>query len=192
MFLEKKEIHPLGPRAAIDLGIGFLTEDRNKYGLMLNMSVKENTTISNLGSLRRGLFIDRRAEELVAAKFVNDLKIKTPHYDQSVDQLSGGNRQKVILARWLSTSCKLLIFDEPTAGIDVGMKYEIYLLINELARKGIGIIIISSDLPEILGMCDRVAVMWDGKLTGILDRTSATQEKIMMLATGQKNITHAA
>jgi ABC-type sugar transport system ATPase subunit len=108
-----------------------------------------------------------------------------------VEHLSGGNRQKVILARWLFTESKLLIFDEPTAGIDVGIKFEIYNLINRLAARGIGVIVISSDLPELLGICDRIAVLWEGKLTGILSRGEATQESVMTLATGGVPEAHA-
>src|ERR1041385_4750547 len=115
----------------------------------------------------------------------DQLQIKTPTIEQEVENLSGGNRQKVVLARWLYTKSKLLIFDEPTSGIDVGVKYEIYILINRLVEQGIGVIVISSDLPEILGVSDRIAVMCEGRLAGILSRAEATQEKVMTLATGQ-------
>ncbi len=182
--LEGKEIHPRSPREAIDLGIGLLTEDRNRFGLITEMSVRENVTLANLREIVGAMFIRRTAEKQVADGYVNELKIKTPSIEQRVDALSGGNRQKVILARWLFTKSKLLIFDEPTAGIDVGVKYEIYNLINRLAQEGIGIIVISSDLPELLGVADRVAVLWEGKLTGILRRSDATQERVMTLATG--------
>jgi len=184
IYLERKEIHPHSPREAIDLGIGLLTEDRNKYGLIMQMNVRENISLSNLTDVVKGLFINRSKENSVADKFTNDLRIKTPSIEQEVENLSGGNRQKVVLARWLFTQSKLLIFDEPTVGIDVGVKYEIYNLINKLAKDGIGVIVISSDLPELLGISDRVAVMFEGKLTGILSREEATQEKVMTLATG--------
>jgi ABC-type sugar transport system ATPase subunit len=128
--------------------------------------------------------VQRSRENSVAEKYTADLRIKTPSIEQEVENLSGGNRQKVVLARWLFTNSKLLIFDEPTVGIDVGVKYEIYTLINRLAKDGIGVIVISSDLPELLGISDRIAVMWEGKLTGILSREEATQEKVMTLATG--------
>lgn len=184
IYLESKEIHPRSPREAIDLGIGLLTEDRNKYGLIMHMNVRENISLSNLSGVVKGVFIDRLKEKSVADKFTKDLHIKTPSIEQEVENLSGGNRQKVILARWLFTKSKLLIFDEPTVGIDVGVKYEIYNLINGLAKDGIGVIVISSDLPELLGISDRIAVMCEGILTGILSRNEATQEKVMTLATG--------
>ena len=185
LFLENKPIDPKSPREAIDLGIGLLTEDRNRYGLIMNMSVRENITLSNLRELLRGRFVDRKREVEVARQYTEQLQIKTPGVEQEVEKLSGGNRQKVVLARWLFTKSKLLIFDEPTSGIDVGVKYEIYNLMNRLAEQGIGVIVISSDLPEILGISDRIAVMCEGRLAGILSRREATQEKVMMLATGQ-------
>jgi len=184
IYFEGKEIHPRSPRDAIDLGIGLLTEDRNKYGLIMQMNVRENISLSNLNDVVKGLFINRSKENSISKKFTNDLRIKTPSIEQEVENLSGGNRQKVVLARWLFTKSKLLIFDEPTVGIDVGIKYEIYNLINQLAKDGIGVIVISSDLPELLGISDRVAVMCEGKLAGVLSRSEATQEKIMTLATG--------
>jgi len=184
IYFEGKEIHPRSPREAIDLGIGLLTEDRNKYGLIMQMNVRENISLSNLNDVVKGFFINRSKENSVANKFTNDLRIKTPSIEQEVENLSGGNRQKVVLARWLFTKSKLLIFDEPTVGIDVGVKYEIYNIINQLAKDGIGVIVISSDLPELLGISDRVAVMCEGNLAGVLSRSVATQEKIMTLATG--------
>ncbi len=186
IFLDGKEIAPHSPREAIDLGIGVLTEDRNKYGLIMQMNIRENISLSNLRGVMRGFFIQRSKENSVAEKFTNELRIKTPSIEQEVENLSGGNRQKVILARWLFTKSKLLIFDEPTVGIDVGVKYEIYNLINQLAKNGIGVIVISSELPELLGICDRIAVMWEGKIVDILMHSEASQEKIMTLATGGK------
>jgi ribose transport system ATP-binding protein len=184
IFLEGAEIFPRSPREAIDLGIGLLTEDRNKYGLIMQMSVRENISLSNLREVVKGLFINRVKENDVAKKFTHDLRIKTPSVEQEVENLSGGNRQKVVLARWLFTKSKLLIFDEPTVGIDVGVKYEIYNLINQLAKDGLGVVVISSDLPELIGISDRIAVMWEGRLMGIVARREVTQENIMMLATG--------
>ena len=183
MFLDGNEIHPRSPREAIDLGIGLLTEDRNKYGLIMQMNVRENITLSNLRELTAGVFVNRSKERTTAMEFSDKLRIKTPSVEQEVDHLSGGNRQKVVLARWLFTKSKVLLFDEPTAGVDVGVKYEIYNLMNNLAAEGVGVIVISSDLPELLGICDRIAVMCEGRITGILSRNEATQEKIMMLAT---------
>lgn len=184
ILLEGAPIHPHSPREAIDLGIGLLTEDRNKYGLIMQMNVRENVTLSNLHQVLSGLFLSRVKENVAVQQYFNDLRIKAPSIEQEVEALSGGNRQKVVLARWLFTQSKVLIFDEPTAGIDVGVKFEIYNLINNLAKKGIGVIVISSDLPELLGICTRIAVMHEGRLMGVLARRDATQEKIMTLATG--------
>lgn len=191
IVLDGKEIRPRSPREAIDLGIGLLTEDRNKFGLIMQMSVKENISLSNLKPLLRGPFIDGAKEEATARRFVDELRIKTPGIEQEVEHLSGGNRQKVILARWLFTESNVLIFDEPTAGIDVGVKFEIYSIMMKLAASGIGIIVISSDLPELIGICDRVAVMCEGRLAGIVDCADISQEKIMTLATGGVEETHA-
>jgi len=184
IIFEGKSIDPRSPREAIDLGIGLLTEDRNQYGLIMQMTVRENITLSNLHAVMKGLLINRVEENRVAVKYADELRIKAPGVGTEVENLSGGNRQKVVLARWLFTESKLLIFDEPTAGIDVGVKFEIYQLMNRLAQEGIGVIVISSDLPELLGISDRVAVMHEGRLAGILDRADATQEKVMVLATG--------
>ncbi len=186
IFLQGKEVSPRSPREAIDLGIGLLTEDRNHFGLFMQMDIKENISISNLVELLKGPFIDKKKENSVATEYSNSLRIKTPSIEQQVENLSGGNRQKVVLARWLFTKSKVLIFDEPTVGIDVGVKFEIYNLMNQLAKDGFGVIVISSDLPELLGISDRVAVMWQGKITGVLKRADFTQERVMMLATGQQ------
>lgn len=181
--LEGKEINPRSPREAIDLGIGLLTEDRNAYGLITQMGVQENITLANVREILSGGFISASKEAAAAHRFVDELRIKTPSIEQEVENLSGGNRQKVVLARWLFTNSKVLIFDEPTSGIDVGVKYEIYMLMGKLAREGIGVLVISSELPELLGVCDRIAVMCEGRLTGILEREHATQERIMSMAT---------
>ncbi|MBI4417321.1 MAG: sugar ABC transporter ATP-binding protein [Ignavibacteriales bacterium] len=183
VVFDGKDFSPRSPREAIEAGLGLLTEDRNRYGLILPMNVRENISLSNLHELVRGFVIDRGTERTAAGRFTDQLKIKTPSLEVPVETLSGGNRQKVILARWLFTKSKVLIFDEPTAGIDVGAKREIYLLMNELVGRGIGVVMISSDLPELLGMCDRIAVMCLGRVTGILRRGEATQEAILSLAT---------
>lgn len=184
ILLDGREIHPSSPREAIDLGIGLLTEDRNRYGLIMRMNVAGNISLANLKSLLKGIFIDRVRENRAAEDFTRDLRIKTPSIAQQVEHLSGGNRQKVVLARWLFAGSRLVIFDEPTAGIDVGVKFEIYNLMNDLAARGIGVVVISSDLPEVLGTSDRIAVMHEGRIAGVLSRGEATQEKVMMLATG--------
>lgn len=184
ILLEGKHIHPRSPREAIDLGIGLLTEDRNKYGLIMQMNVRENITLSNLHEVLRGLFVSRGKESAATGEYLRDLRIKTPSIEQEVEALSGGNRQKVVLARWLFTKSKVLLFDEPTAGIDVGVKYEIYTLINKLAQQGIAVLVISSDLPELLGICTRIAVMHEGRVAGTVEGATATQERVMTLATG--------
>jgi len=186
IIFDGKEIRPGSPREAIDMGIGYLSEDRNHDGLLLEMSVRENITLPSLSKVTRGWFIDRKAEKETCDGFVRQLTIKTPDMDRRVEELSGGNRQKVILARWLMTNSRVLIFDEPTAGIDVGVKFEIYSLIDTLAAGGMGVIVISSDMPELLGLADRVAVMSGGALTGVLARGEATQERIMELAMGNR------
>ncbi|MBI3006076.1 MAG: sugar ABC transporter ATP-binding protein [Ignavibacteriales bacterium] len=183
MWLLQKAFTPRSPKDAIAAGIGLLTEDRNLQGLILQMTLSENISLASLQRLTQGLFIDRTKEKAAAGEFMRKLQIKAPSAETVVDTLSGGNRQKVILGRWLMTKSKVLIFDEPTVGIDVGVKYEIYNLINQLAKDGVGIMVISSDLPELLGICDRIAVLCDGRMTGTLSRKEATQEKILRLAT---------
>jgi ribose transport system ATP-binding protein len=182
--LDGRVVRPRSPREAIALGIGLVPEDRKSLGLILNMVVRENTTLANLDLLTWLGFVNRRREREVAEKYRSDLRIRTPTIEQEARNLSGGNQQKVVLAKWLFTQSRLLIFDEPTRGIDVGSKVEIYELMNELAAKGAGMIMISSELPELLGMSDRILVMHEGRLAGELSREEATQEKVMQLATG--------
>jgi ribose transport system ATP-binding protein len=184
IYLDGKPVTVRSPQDAIKQGIGLLTEDRKSQGLVLGMTVRENTTLANLRSLVKLLFVNRRQERAVTERYVKELQIKTPSVEQIVQNLSGGNQQKVVLAKWLFTQSKFLIFDEPTRGIDVGAKVEIYKLMNELVRKGVSILMISSELPEVLGMCDRVLVMYEGRLAGELSRNTTTQERIMQLATG--------
>lgn len=172
------------PQEAIQHKIGFVTEDRKQQGLVLSMAVRENTTLAHLDALARLGFVNQREERDVAEKYRSDLAIKTPTIEQAAQNLSGGNQQKVVLAKWLFTEAKILIFDEPTRGIDVGAKSEIYKLMNELAAQGVAILMISSELPEVLGMSDRIYVMHEGRIAGELLRAEATQERIMNLATG--------
>jgi ribose transport system ATP-binding protein len=171
------------PQDAIRHGIALLTEDRKRQGLILGMNVRENTTLSILGGLTRGWFTDRRKESAITQSFIDSMAIKTPNQEQLVSNLSGGTQQKVVLAKWMATQPKILIFDEPTRGIDVGAKVEIYKLMNTLAKQGVAIIMVSSELPEILGMSDRVMVIREGRVTGFLTRQEATQEKIIAYAT---------
>ncbi len=187
VYLDGKPAEIRSPQDAIKNGLGLLTEDRKNQGLVLGMTVRENTTLSNLSALVKGLFINRKFERSVAEKYVHELQIKTPSIEQVVQNLSGGNQQKVVLAKWLFTQSRVLIFDEPTRGIDVGAKAEIFKLMNALVSRGVAILMISSELPEVLGMCDRVLVMHEGRLAGQLMRNEASQEKIMHLATGMSS-----
>jgi len=184
IYLDGKAVTVRSPQDAIRQGIGLLTEDRKGQGLVLGMTVRENTSLANLKSLVRTVFVDRRRERDATDRYVKELQIKTPSIEQVVQNLSGGNQQKVVLAKWLFTQSRILVFDEPTRGIDVGAKVEIYRLMNELVREGVCILMISSELPEVLGMCDRILVMHEGRLAGGLTHAEATQERIMRLATG--------
>ncbi len=170
------------PADAIARGVGFTPEDRKREGLILIRSVLENTSIVILRRLTRFRFVQRRLERQIIGDFVKRLRVRTPSLDQEVGKLSGGNQQKVVLARWLAARPKILILDEPTRGIDVGAKAEIYRLIDELANEGLGIMLISSELPEILGMCDRIYVMQRGKISGELSGKEATEESVLALA----------
>jgi len=172
------------PSDAIRLGIGYVPEDRRRHGVVLEMPVSANTSLASLSSVARHGLINRAAEAAAAASFVDRLGIKTPSVRAEVGTLSGGNQQKVALARWLATRPAVLILDEPTQGVDIGAKAEIHHLIAELARGGLAILLISSELPEVLGMCDRVAVMHAGTVAGTLDRARATQDTILHLALG--------
>ena len=183
--------HPVtlrSPRDAIRQGIGLLTEDRKNQGLVLGMKVRENMTLANLKALTGRWLIHRDDERRTAEGMVRDLEIRTPSVEQITGNLSGGNQQKVVLAKWLFTECSVLIFDEPTRGIDIGAKVGIYNLMNNLVRKGVCILMISSELPEVLGMCDRILVMHEGRIAGELSRAEATQEAIMRLATGEQSV----
>lgn len=178
---EKVEIHT--PQDAVKHGIGYLSEDRKRYGIVVAKSVAENSTMASLENFMKGMFIDKKKENQAAQQYVEALNTKTPGVDQLVVNLSGGNQQKVVIAKWLVRNCDILIFDEPTRGIDVGAKSEIYHLMNELVAEGKSIIMISSEMTEILRMSDRIVVMCEGRKTGELDIAEATQERIMHAAT---------
>ena len=171
------------PQDAVKCGIGYLSEDRKRYGVAVQKTVAENTTMATVHQFMRGIFINRKKEAAVAQEYVDALATKTPSVDQLVVNLSGGNQQKVVIAKWLTRDSDILIFDEPTRGIDVGAKNEIYKLMNKLAAEGKSIIMISSEMTEILRMSDRIVVMCEGKKTGEIGIAEATQEKIMNLAT---------
>jgi rhamnose transport system ATP-binding protein len=170
------------PSEAIGFGIGYVPEDRRQHGVVLEMPVASNASLASLSAVSSRGLIDRAAERRSAQGYVERLRIKTPSVETEVGALSGGNQQKVALARWLSIEPALLILDEPTQGVDVGAKAEIHALIQDLAERGLAIIMISSELPEILGMSDRVAVMHAGTVSGVLSRSEATQDKILALA----------
>jgi ABC-type sugar transport system ATPase subunit len=181
--LDGKTLAIRSPRDAISAGIGLLTEDRKLQGLVLGHSVRENFGLPNLSWLSLLGFVTLRREFESFGRYVEQLRIKVQSQEQLAGNLSGGNQQKVVLAKWLARDCDVLFFDEPTRGIDVGAKYEIYLLMNELAAAGKAIVMISSELPEVLGMADRILVMHEGRITGeIADARRATQEQIMQLA----------
>ncbi|KEO85178.1 sugar ABC transporter ATP-binding protein [Tumebacillus flagellatus] len=172
------------PRDAIQAGLALVTEDRKESGLVLSMNVRENTSLVSLQTLSSRLGkLDHKREHGLAARYIEELRTKTPSAETNVNNLSGGNQQKVVLAKWLATQPKVLILDEPTRGIDVGAKVEIYQLINQLTQAGHAVIMISSELPEVLGMSDRIVVMAEGRVAGELARADATQESIMKLAT---------
>ena len=183
IFINGKEVTINTPEDAVAHGIGYLSEDRKRYGLIVDKSVEENTVISSLNDFVKGIFIDKAKSKEVSKKYVESLKTKTPSVSQLVKKLSGGNQQKVVIAKWLVRNSDILIFDEPTRGIDVGAKSEIYALMEKLAKEGKSIIMISSELPEVLRMSDRVIVMCEGRITGILDIAEANQEVIMQSAT---------
>jgi ribose transport system ATP-binding protein len=186
VYIDGKPVTIRSPRDAIRHGIGLLTEDRKQQGLVLKLSTRENITLSVLNRLTRGLWTNRRVEAELAQRFIDSMAIKASSQNQPVIDLSGGTQQKVVLSKWMATEPRVLIFDEPTRGIDVGAKIEIYKLMNQLARQGVAILMISSELPEILGMSDRIMVIREGRIAGFLTREEATQEKIMEYATGKK------
>lgn len=183
IFIDNEEVSINNPKDAIRQGIGFITEDRKSQGLILLRSIKENITITDLNQFIDNGFINYKKEQKLTKDFINKLKIKTPSIEQEVRYLSGGNQQKVVLAKWLLQEARILIFDEPTRGIDVGAKKEVYNLINRLVENGVGIIMVSSELPEVMGMSDRVLIMSHGRITGELSAREATQEKILKYAT---------
>jgi ribose transport system ATP-binding protein len=172
------------PRSAIAAGIALITEDRKAQGLVLGMTVRENTTLAHLGSFVRGLFVSRGAETETTSREIAELRIRTPSGEQIVRNLSGGNQQKVVLAKWLIGHARIFLFDEPTRGIDVGAKAEIYALMVELLRQGAAIVMVSSELPEVLGMSHRVLVVRDGRVRRILTRAEATPDAVIAVATG--------
>ena len=178
-LIKGKEVNLNSIPKAIEQGLAYVTEDRKEFGLVLIGTVKENTTLAKLKKISKGNVIDEQEEILAAEKYRKKLDTKTPSILQLAGNLSGGNQQKVVLSKWLFTDPRILILDEPTRGIDVGAKQEIYSIINDLAAQGIACLFISSEMPEIIGMCDRIYVMSEGRITAELESKTATQEEIM-------------
>jgi rhamnose transport system ATP-binding protein len=173
------------PLAAMRAGIGFVPEDRRQQGLVMDLSIARNATMTRMGALSRFGLIGSGAENRLAREWATRLQLKFHRLENPARFLSGGNQQKVVLAKWLATEPKLLILDEPTRGIDVGTKAEVHRLMSELAGRGLAVLMISSELPEVLGMADRVLVMHEGRLTAELSRTEADEESVIRAATGQ-------
>jgi D-xylose transport system ATP-binding protein len=184
--VQGKELHIRGPQDAIEAGIGLVSEDRRRYGLVMPLSVMENISLATLDRLSHFQMIDLNQEVKSCKDQIRKMQIKTPHLQTVVSNLSGGNQQKVVLARWLMREPRILFLDEPTRGIDVGAKYDIYVTINELAKSGMAIVMVSSELPELIGMADRIIVMREGRITGHFSRSEFSQERIMECATGGK------
>jgi rhamnose transport system ATP-binding protein len=184
ILLRGERVRIDSPAGAIRRGIAYLPEDRRRHGVILDMQIGANITLASLDQISRGGGLDFKRERELAGDYSRRLGVKTPAIYVPVATLSGGNQQKVALSRWLLTRPSVLILDEPTQGIDVGAKSEIHALMTDLAAEGVAVLMISSELPEILGMSDRVAVMYGGRVVEILDRADATQEKVLALALG--------
>lgn len=183
--IDGKEVHLKSPLQAMKHGIGFITEDRKTEGLMLEESIQTNISLANLDKVsKHQMFLQRQLEDHMTEKAIEELHIKCFGPDHECNNLSGGNQQKVVFAKWIYTNPKILILDEPTRGVDIGAKKEIYNIMNELAAKGVAIIMVSSELPEVLGMSDRIMVVREGVIRGIIEKEEANQENIMTLATG--------
>lgn len=182
ILLDGKPVHFHHPKQAIGQGIAMATEDRKDQGIFSIRSIQDNISVACMKTVSHGQWIDRKAERDLAVKSIKELRIKTPNEEKHIGELSGGNQQKVILARWLAVDPKVLILDEPTKGIDVGAKAEIYQMICALAKRGIGVIVISSELPEVIGISDRIIVMHDGRITGEVNPEQSSEEEILSYA----------
>ena len=185
VYLHQKEIDTHSPKSSIGNGIGLLTEDRKKEGLVLPLTVRENIEMVASGKILQNGLINRKKENEISKKYIDALNIITPSAEQKVVYLSGGNQQKVVLAKWLLSDCEVIIMDEPTRGIDVGAKREIYDIINRLAAQGKGIIVVSSEFEEVMGICDRIIVMCEGHISGTLKREEFSQDRIAAYAVGE-------
>lgn len=187
IILKGKKVDPRLPEEAIASGISLVPEDRKNQGLILDMTVKENLTAASMKRLSNKGFVNAKAEKEFTNQYVSSLNIKTPSIDQKVKNLSGGNQQKVVLGKWMGTDPDVMIFDEPTRGIDVGAKQEIYKLMVDITKSGKSIIMISSDMEELLGMSDRMVILSKGRLSGILEKEECTQEKVLKYAAEGKD-----
>ena len=185
IYIDGKPVEITSPDSAVKAGLALVPEGRQTQGLVLIQTVERNIALPNLDALARSSIVNRGRMRQMVQKYVDILNIRTPSLEQRVLNLSGGNQQKVVLAKWLASNPKVLILDEPTRGIDVGAKSEVYAIMDDLAQQGIGIIMISSEMPEILAISDRILVMYEGRMMGELTRSEATQERIMTLASGQ-------
>jgi len=184
IIIDRKEVKINSPKDAMKQGIGLITEDRKNLGIFPVLSIRENMVIANLDNISGSIMVNDSEEYLLCDQYVENLNIKIGSTENKITSLSGGNQQKVIIGRWLMRKPKILILDEPTRGIDVGAKFEIYTIINELVANGVAVVMVSSELPEVMGMCDRILVMHDGTISGELMHEEATQEKIMSYAVG--------
>lgn len=182
ILFKGKEISPNSPRAAIDIGIALVPEDRKQQGALLDIDIKGNISMAILRNISKLSLVNKREEKRIANEYKSSIRIKTPNLEQKMKNLSGGNQQKVVIAKWLASNADLIIFDEPTRGIDVGAKYEIYTLVNSLVESGKTVLMISSEMGEIMGMSDRIIVLSEGKITGSLNREEFNQETIMSMA----------
>jgi rhamnose transport system ATP-binding protein len=180
--VDGKKVAPGSPRKAVQAGLGLLTEDRKTLGLLLELSIRENASLAHIDEISRFWVVDKKRERNLVDHYLGDLKLRAGSWEQPVSSLSGGNQQKVLLARWLATHANVLMFDEPTKGVDVGAKSEIYKVIGDLAAEGLGVIVVSSYLPEVLGLADRVLVMREGSVAGELKAAGTTEEDVLRLA----------
>jgi putative multiple sugar transport system ATP-binding protein len=183
VWLDGKEVNLSSVATAIDAGLAYVTEDRKTLGLNLLDDIKRTTVSARLSRITHGFVVDERLEYNYAESYRKSLRTKAPNVDEGVSKLSGGNQQKVVLAKWLFTEPDLLILDEPTRGIDVGAKFEIYGIVQRMAAEGKGVILVSSELPELLGLSDRIYTICEGAITGVLDKGHADQESLMRLMT---------
>jgi ribose transport system ATP-binding protein len=191
VLLDGKPLHPGSPEQAVRAGLGLLTEDRKELGLLAALSIRENVTIADLSAVTRLGVISKKQEASLVNNLVPRLRLKYHSIEQPISSLSGGNQQKVLLSRWLATKAKVLLLDEPTKGVDVGAKADIYTIIGDLAAQGLGIVVVSSYLPELLGICDRVIVLHDFGVTGELPIEEATEEEVLRLASSAPVSMHA-